>query len=141
MINDFTTAKALLDKTQAFANLNSYRLSIQSSGFTPIPTEVYLKESFLGNDTDPLGLAAASSDRQDPIYQIDIFTPKGQGGKFSGMSIANLLKEEFPRVSFIVNDADQKVQISNVNSRAMPANETHNWTMIEVDLVVIASNT
>jgi len=140
MINDFVTAKALLDKTQLFANAQGYRLAIQDASFEPVPTEIYLKETYMGNDTDPLGLSGSSSDRQDPIYQIDVLTPKGQGGKFSGMAIANLLKAEFPRASFIVNNVDQKVKISNVNSRPMPSNKTHNWTMIEVDLVVMASN-
>jgi len=140
MIDDFKTSKALLDKTQAFADLNNYRLAVQSVPFTPSPTETYLKETFLGNETDPPGLSAESSDRQDSIYQIDIFTPKGQGGKFAGQAIANLLKIEFPRVSFVLNDGVQKVQISNVSSTIINANKTHNLTVISIDLIVIAVN-
>ena len=141
MVDDFATSKALLDKTQAFADLHGYRLAIQSVYFKPLPSETYLKESFLANDTDPLGLAAESSDRQDPIYQIDILTPKGQGGKFAGMEVANLLKREFQRTCFIPNSVGQKVQISNVSSRIMPADKTHNWTMVNIELIVMASNT
>lgn len=141
MINDFKTAKSLLDKLQIFADAQGYRLAIQSAPFEPVTSETYLQESFLSNKTDPLGLGASSSDRQDSIYQIDIFTPKGQGGKFAGQGVANLLKEEFPRTEFAINDSEQKVLISNVSAKIMPANDTHNWTMVEVDLVVLATNT
>jgi len=139
MIDDFVTAKALLDKAQAFADLKGLRLCIQGAAFTPVTTETYLKETFLSNDTDPLGLAADSSDRQDSIYQLDIYTPKDDG-KFAGLAVGNEIKAEFPRVSFVLNNASQKVQISNVSSRIMPANKTHNLTMINIELIVIASS-
>jgi len=141
MIDDFMTTEALLDKTKAFALANGYRLDKQGVKFEPQTNETYLKETFLGNDTDPLGLAAESSDRQDPIYQIDVFTPKDQGGPWEARVVVNLLKLEFQRASFILDNAAQKVQISNVSAREMPANDTHNWSSVSIDLVVIASNT
>ena len=141
MIDDFKTAKALLDKLQAFADTQGHRLAIQGAPFEPITTEIYIKESFLANDIDPLGLSAGSSDRQDPIYQIDVFTPKGQGGKFSGLGIVNLLKTEFPRASYVVDDSEQRAQVESVTSAIMPANDTHNRSIVEVNLTVLATST
>jgi len=140
MIDDFVTAKALVDKIEAFAILHNYRLSKQDAAFTPDPEEVYLKETFLPNDTNPLGLAANSSDEQKPIYQVDIFTPKTFDSKFPAQAIANLIKAEFPRADFIVNTSEQTVKISNVSARPMPNNKTHLWTMVNIDLVVLACN-
>ena len=139
MIDDFITAKALLDKAQAFAGSKGFRLCIQGAAFTPTPTEAYLKETFLSNDTDPLGLAADSSDRQDSIYQLDIYTPK-DNGKFAGLAISNEIKAEFPRASFIYESAEQKVQVSNVSAAMLPANKTHNMVSLSIDLVVLACN-
>jgi hypothetical protein len=139
MIDDFITAKALLDKAQAFADSKGIRLCIQGAAFTPVTTETYLKETFLSNDTDPLGLAADSSDRQDSIYQLDIYTPK-DNGKFSGLAISNEIKTEFPRASFIYESAEQKVQVSNVSAAMLPANKTHNMVSLSIDLVVLACN-
>jgi len=139
MIDDFITAKALLDKAQAFADLKGFRLCIQGAAFTPVTTETYLKETFLSNDTDPLGLAADSSDRQDSIYQLDIYTPK-DNGKFSGLAISNEIKAEFPRASFIYESAEQKVQVSNVSAAMLQANKTHNMVSLSIDLVVLACN-
>ena len=137
MIDDFVTAKALLDKAQAFADLHSFRLCIQGAPFKSLPTETYLKETFLSNDTDPLGLAADSSDRQDSIYQLDIYTPK-DNGKFQSLLISNDIKAEFPRGSFVFHTPTQTVQISNISSVILPANNTHNMTSVSVDLIVLA---
>ena len=139
MINDFTTSKALLDKLKIFADAKALRLAVQSFKFEPIATETYLQESFLANDTDPLGINERSTDEQRPIYQIDIYTPK-YSGKFQGLILANELKAEFQRASFIVNTAAQKVNVSNVNSSIGPSNDTHYRTIVSVDLVVLASN-
>ena len=141
MINDIVTTKALLDKIEAFATLNNYGLSKQGFKFTPEPTETYLRETFLPNVIDPLGLSATSSDRQDPIYQIDIYTAKGQGGPWPAREIVNLIKAEFPKYSFVVNTAEQKVQVYTISGREMTANDTHNWTMVNIELIVMASNT
>jgi len=140
MINDFTTSKALLDKLKAFTDIKGLRLAVQSFKFEPIATETYLQETFLANDTDPLGINERSTDEQRPIYQIDIYTPK-YTGKFQGLTLANELKAQFIRASFIVNTAAQKVMVSNVNSSIGPSNNTHDRTIISVDLVVLASNT
>ena len=140
MINDFTTSKALLDKLKIFTDAKALRLAVQSFKFEPIATETYLQESFLANDTDPLGVNERSTDEQRPIYQIDIYTPK-YTGKFQGLTLANELKAQFIRASFIVNTAAQKVMVSNVNSSIGPSNNTHDRTIISVDLVVLASNT
>jgi hypothetical protein len=152
MIDDFVTAKALLDKAQAFADalivpdpfdssatVVGARLCIQGAAFTPVTTETYLKETFLSNDTDPLGLAADSSDRQDSIYQLDIYTPK-DNGKFSGLAISNDIKAEFKRAGFIPNGARQTIQVSNVSAAMLPANKTHNMVSLSIDLVVLACN-
>jgi hypothetical protein len=141
MIDDFKTSKALLDKLQIFADAQSYRIAIQGASFTPVTTETYLKETFLANETDPLNLAFDSTDRQDPIYQIDVYTPKGQGGKWPSQQIGNLLKEEFKRAPIFFNDGAQTIQITNVSGRLMTSSDTHNWYMINVDLVVLAANT
>jgi len=139
MINDFTTSKALLDKLKAFADIKGFRLAVQSFKFDPIATETYIQETFLANDTDPLGINERSTDEQRPIYQIDIYTPK-YTGKFQGLILANDLKSEFPRAQFITNTASQKVKISNVSSSIGPSNDTHDRTIVSVDLVVLASN-
>ena len=140
MIDDFVTTKALLDKIVAFATLHNWDLSKQDVPFTPNPSKNYLKETFLANKTDPLGLAGNSSDEQLPIYQVDIFTQKDKGGRAPGLVMANLLKAEFPRALYLVDTAEQKVVIKSVSSRIMPANSTHNWNMIEIDLTVLACN-
>jgi hypothetical protein len=140
MINDFTTSKALLDKLKAFTDIKGLRLAVQSFKFEPIATETYLQETFLANDTDPLGINQRSTDEQRPIYQIDIYTQK-YNGKFQGLTLANELKAQFIRASFIVNTAAQKVMVSNVNSSIGPSNNTHDRTIVSVNLVVLAANT
>ena len=139
MIDDFITAKALLDKAQLFADAQGFRLCIQGAQFKPLPTETYLKETFLSNDTDPLGMAIGASERQESIYQLDIYTPK-DNGKFQSLLISNDIKAEFPRGSFVTHTPTQTVQISNVSSVILPANNTHNMTSVSVDLIVLACN-
>ena len=140
MISNFKTSKFLLDKAQAFADAQGYRLSIQGAPFEPITTEIYLQESFLANDNDQLGIGFDTCIEQSPIYQIDVLTPKGQGGKFVGQSIADLLLIEFKRGPIIFDDGSQTVQITSSSHRIMPANKTHNWTMVQVDLTVLATS-
>ena len=141
MIDDFKTSKALLDKAQALADLHGYRLDIQGAKFEPVPTETYLKESYLANDTEQQGISYNANTKSLPIYQIDIYTPKGQGGKFSGMAIANLVKEEFKRAPMFFNDSTQTAQITNVSSLSVNSNDTHNLTVVSVDVLVLATST
>ena len=140
MIDDFITTEALLDKLKAFCTLHSYPLAKQGMLFTPNPDELYLKETFLGDEAVVLGTSYEPCERQEPIYQIDIHTPKGQGGPWPGRDIVNKLKAEFPRSPFILNTTGQTVQVSRVNSRGLDPDKTHNRTVVTVDLIVIASN-
>ncbi len=137
MINDFTTAKDLLDKTQAFADLAGYRLAIQGAPFDPLPDEIYLKEYFLSNTTEPLGIAADVAERQDSIYQINILTPKSSG-KFAGLAISNDIKTEFQRGSYI-SYGGQSAIVYNITAQMLPATDTHNVTSVQIDLTVMAS--
>jgi len=150
-MNNFKTSKFLLDKCQAFADalvvpdpsdslltVVGARLDIQSAPFKPLPTETYLKETHLINKNEYLAMGFDSCVEQKPIYQIDVFTPKDQGGKFPSENIATLLEVEFKRGPIIFNDGTQTIQISGVSSEIMGANNTHNWTMISVDLIVLA---
>ena len=140
MISNSKTSKALLDKAQAFADLKGYRLAKQGAVFDPLPTEIYLKEAFLANKNEMIGNGFDACIEQKPIYQIDVYTPNGQGGKFPSQDIGDLLMVEFKRAPIMFDDGEQTVQISNVSSNVMPANKTHNWTMVSVDLIVIATN-
>jgi hypothetical protein len=139
MIDDFKTAKELLDKTQAFADSEGINLAIHGAQFKPDPGVEYLKESLLQNNTDTVGLDSSSIDMQLPIYQVEVYTPKGFG-KFQNYDICNSIKSEFPRNSFIVNDSEQSVMINNVSASPLIANETHNITVISIELTVIANN-
>ena len=141
MISNFKTSKFLLDKAQSFADFHSYRLAIQDDGSEPIATETYLKETFLPNDNDFLGIGFDACIEQLSIYQIDVYTPKGQGGKFPSTNIGDLLMVEFNRGPIIFNDTEQTIQIESSSSKIMNSNQTHNWTMVQVNVKIIADNT
>ena len=143
MISNEKTALALIDKLKAWNSLNGdYDIAYQSDKkYEPTPSVAYIKESFLANDNEYLGLGYNSCVKQLPIYQLDVMTPKGQGGKWDGLSIVDKLVVEFKRAPIFFNDGEQSVQIESVSGSNRQANDTHNWTMISINLIVLAKST
>ncbi len=139
MISEFKTAQFLTAKLQAFAALHSYRLAVQGAKFEPAVDEIYLKETLLANRNEQLGVGFDSCGKQLPIYQIDVYTPKDKGGKYPALSIGDLLTAEFKRGPIIFDDGSQTIQITNSSAEIMPANTTHNWCMVTVELTIHAT--
>lgn len=138
MIDDFKTAKALLDKAQTFADYNSIRLCIDGLAFTPETDETYLKEALLQNETEIIALDAYSCDRQQSIYQLSVYTPKANG-KFANLELVNEIKKEFRTAAFVVYD-NQTVQIMNVSASPLLTTNSHNITAVSINIVVLTTS-
>lgn len=143
MISNEKTALALIDKLKDWNAPNgNYDIAYQSDKkYEPTPSVAYISEAFLAGDNEYIGLGYNAFIKQLPIYQLDVMTPKEQGAKWDGLSVADKLMIEFKRAPIFFNDGEQRIQIENVSSVIKNANDTHNWTMISVNLIVLAKST
>lgn len=140
MISSFKTAQALVNKLDAFCTLKGLNIVVFGSTETLDTTQTYIKEHLLDNDEDSVGMSGASSDVEFPIYQIDILTPKNMT-KWKNKEVSDLVKAEFKKAEFVLNDGEQSVQIQSTGKSSVIFDDTHAISSLSVNLTVIATNT
>lgn len=119
----------------------SVRLTaIQTAGNPPIayentpyePTEgtLYLRENFIPNIKDPVGIAHASSDDYEGIYQVTVADGRGDR-RFDAQEQARLVSAHFPRgAEYTYNGVTVKITKTRVNGAVVE----DNWYNIPVTI-------
>lgn len=87
---------------QQFATITQYSLAYENVSFTPTLGTAYLKEAFLPAETIPVGLEDTSHDNYTGIYQINVYSPKGQGVAQIDTAI-NVIRDKFKRGTVLNN--------------------------------------
>lgn len=140
MIDQMKTARSLVDKINSFCIANSFTLIVDGESLIKDSDVIYIEEKLLNNKESSVGKNPTSSDIERPVYQLNIFTPR-QFGKWKAGEIFNLLKVEFPKMTFVLNDGSQTVKIESLSSTPVIYPENHGVSFVSVNLTVIATNT
>lgn len=137
MIDKYSIAKALLNKTKEVADDNSYLLVVDGENYTPDVNTTYVQEFALFGDDVSVGLSDNSSDFQVGVYQININTPKAQAGaKWLGLNMASVFQSQFKK-GLELDFNGQMIRIKNTSIAPLIKSETHLSNIISVTYTVI----
>ena len=71
-------------------------IAFENAEYTPVEGSLYLRESFLPNIKDAVGLGHASADDYEGLYQVSVVAGRGDR-RFDAQEQARLIALHFPR--------------------------------------------
>ena len=117
---------------------NNIQLIVHGESVEKSPDKSYLEEELLVNSTFGVGVDTSNSDTQNPIYQVNVLTPK-KFQKWKNRKICDLVKTKFKKGLVVLNDGTQSVTVVNSSATGLTFNETHGVCFISIALFVTAT--
>lgn len=91
-------------------------IAYENAPFTPTEGTLYLREDFIPNIKDAVGIAHTSADDYEGLYQVTVLSARG-GRRFDGQEQARLVSAHFPRgAEYTYNAVKVKITSSQVGS-------------------------
>ena len=107
---------ALSVRLQAIQSEGLPAIAYENAAFTPTTGTLYLRENFLPNIKDPVGIAHSGADDYEGLYQVTVLSARGER-RFEGQEQARLVSAHFPRgAEYTYNSIRVKVTSSRVGS-------------------------
>lgn len=103
--------------------------------YKPVNGTMYLRQSLIPGDVEQATLGETGTDRQVGIYQIDVFTPSGKGGK-QGIKLADKVANHFKRGTDLTYNS-RTVRVRSVG-RETAVNNDDGWLQIPVVITYVA---
>lgn len=115
---------ALSSRLAAFQTAGSPPVAWENAEYTPVHGTLYLRENFLPNIKDQVGLEDSSTDDYEGIYQVTVVDWRGNR-RFDAQEQARLISLHFPRgAEYTYNGV--KVRITS-SSSAVASTENDNY--------------
>lgn len=107
---------ALSARLAEFQTAGEPPVAWENAPYNPEIGEMYLAESFMPNIKDAVGMAHASADDYEGMYQISVLTARGSR-RFEAQEQARLLSLHFPRgAEYVYNGVKVKITGSRIGS-------------------------
>lgn len=91
-------------------------IAYENAEYIPVEGELYLRESFIPNIKDSVGISHSDSDDYEGIYQVSVMTGRGDR-RFNAQEQARLISVHFPRgAEYTFNGITVKITNSRIES-------------------------
>ncbi len=90
-------------------------IAYENAEYTPVEGTLYLRESFLPNIKDAVGVAHTSADDYEGLYQVSVMAGRGDR-RFDAQEQARLISLHFPRgAEYTFNSIKVKITSARVS--------------------------
>lgn len=105
-------------------------IAYENAEYTPVEGSLYLRESFLPNIKDAVGVAHTSADDYEGLYQVSVMDGRGDR-RFDAQEQARLISLHFPRgAEYTYNGVTVKI----TGTRLASAITEDGWYQIPVTI-------
>lgn len=105
-------------------------IAYENAEYTPVEGTLYLRESFLPNIKDAVGVAHTSADDYEGLYQVSVMDGRGDR-RFDAQEQARLISLHFPRgAEYTYNGVTVKI----TGTRLASAITEEGWYQIPVTI-------
>lgn len=121
---------ALSVRLQTFPAAGVPPIAYENTPYEPVEGSLYLRENFMPNIKERVGVSHTSSDDYEGIYQITVADGRGDR-RFDAQEQARLLSLHFPRgAEYTYNGVTVKIVQSRVNGAVVD----ENWYNVPVTI-------